>query len=860
MLWNKKIKEKVRKNKIKACFLLTFLVFLGLSLFSYHPQDSSFNFVGLSTKVRNYCGFIGASLADGMYQLFGLAGAWLLLIGGLGLVSRLLTRPLSENHLGSFILFLVFLFSCISLAELHFPLLTFFNGEVKLGGVLGQGLVASLKPLSGTIGTGVILWSGFIAFALFYGQIFFPFLLSFPKKILLFLFVRGRSLLKKRTVLVLSTNFLAKINPLLLLGIGKSFFKSLFVLFKKFYLKSSRALRFFKKTSSLDRSTPAQTQTSYDLQKSSAENSKAQNSNELPSNFSFSNSQPKTASSDSPSSLNQESGNNSSFSNEKASLSEVVNLELGEEPSTPIHEKEGDSFPSQSLSPSLPDESPSLAPKKSFWSRESIPSLDLLMDVPNSSQKISSKDVEELSKKLLDKLQQFSIKGEIKAIKTGPALVLFEYKPEDHVKVSHIRKMESDLSLALSSESIRIIAPIPGRDVVGIEASMPYREMVYLKNLLTEKEFSKADIPLVLGRRADNKVGIKDLARIPHLLVAGTTGSGKSMFIISFISSLLFRHNPDSLKLLLIDPKQVDLSSFKEIPHLLAPIISSAPSAVQSLYWAIQEMEKRYRSLAEFKVRDHKSFNEKMKKLSDKEKSLHRLKNEEIDQEGSYYFESLPLICIVIEEFGDLMADPAVRRSIENAVVRLAQKARASGIHLVLAMQSPRKDVVTGLIKTNIPGRISFKVASGTDSRVILDDTGAERLLSHGDMLFLEPGSIKATRYHGPFMRDQEVSSIVSYWKSQSPEGSFYDSNLMQVLDKKSPSSFKSNGSSLKQDAMYDEIVEFVKTCDVISASLLQRKFQIGYPRAGRIIQDLFDKGQIGPPRGSKPREVLISK
>ena len=439
-------------------------------------------------------------------------------------------------------------------------------------------------------------------------------------------------------------------------------------------------------------------------------------------------------------------------------------------------------------------------------------------------------------------------------------MVLFEYKPEDHVKVSQIKKMESDLSLALSSESIRIIAPIPGRDVVGIEASMPYREMVYLKSLLAEEEFSKARLPLVLGRRADNKVGIKDLARIPHLLVAGSTGSGKSMFIISFISSLLLRHSPESLKLLLVDPKQVDLSSFKEVPHLLAPIISSSTGSVQSLHWAIQEMEKRYRSLAEFKVRDHKSFNEKIKKLSHKEKQEHEIKNEELEKEETYYFESLPLLCLVVEEFGDLMADPSVRRPIENAVVRLAQKARASGIHLVLAMQSPRKDVVTGLIKTNIPGRISFKVASGTDSRIILDDTGAERLLSHGDMLFLEPGSLKATRYHGPLIRDQEVSSIVSYWKSQSLDEVFYEESLMDILDKKSSSSSSFKASSLKKDPMYDEIIEFIKTCDVISASLLQRKFQIGYPRAGRLIQDLFDKGLIGPARGSKPRQVLISQ
>ena len=821
------------------------------------------------------------------------AGAWLLIIGGLGLVFRLLTRPLSENHSGFFSLFLCFLISCISLAELHFPYLSFFNEEVSLGGVFGRGLISSFNPLLGKVGTGVFLWSSFMAFALFYGQAFFPFLLSTPKKLLIFLFVKTGFLWKKRAVL---KTFLLKLNPLLPLKVVKKLFKSLFFkkkhplnnglhhsfesnqtqdsgLVKRGFLRRLKLFVFpFKDSDSkaplfhFNKSTSPEASPKESISHESRESKEASPKESI----SHESRESKEASdfggleSLSDSHVKKELKTFPSHSQaplSKSTQNSADQTNLSSNASGQSFLKKTEASSSSALSPSLDSQSLGSVTKKSFWSSQSIPPIDLLMDPPGSSRKISPKDIEELSKKLLEKFQQFSIQGEIKAIKTGPALVLFEYKPEDHVKVSQIRKMESDLSLALSSESIRIIAPIPGRDVVGIEASMPYREMVYLKNLLKEKEFFQADIPLVLGRRADNKVGIKDLARIPHLLVAGSTGSGKSMFIISFISSLLFRHSPESLKLLLIDPKQVDLSSFKEIPHLLAPIISSASSAVQSLYWSIQEMEKRYRSLAEFKARDYKTFNQKVKKLSEKEKSLHRSKNEELGQEDSYYFEPLPLFCLVVEEFGDLMADPSVRRSIENAVVRLAQKARASGIHLVLAMQSPRKDVVTGLIKTNIPGRISFKVASGTDSRIILDDTGAERLLSHGDMLFLEPGSLKATRYHGPFMRDQEVSSVVSYWKSQSPEDSFYAPDLMSVLDKKgSSSSFKQSGSSLKQDSMYNEILEFVKECDVISASLLQRKFQIGYPRAGRIIQDLFDKGQIGPPRGSKPREVLISK
>ena len=442
-------------------------------------------------------------------------------------------------------------------------------------------------------------------------------------------------------------------------------------------------------------------------------------------------------------------------------------------------------------------------------------------------------------------------------MRTGPAVILFEFKPEENIKLSRIREMAGDLSLALSSESVRIIAPIPGRDVVGIEASRPHREMVWLKDMLREGDFFKASLPLVLGRRADNQMGIRDLARIPHLLVAGTTGSGKSIFVISFITGLLFRHTPETLRLILVDPKQVDLSSFNDIPHLLAPVITSSAKAVGTLQWAIREMEKRYRSLSVFGVRDQRSFNEKIRKMTSKDKEFHEEAVQQARRENSYYCNPLPLIVIVIEEFGDLMADKNIRRSIENAVVRLAQKARACGIHLVLAMQSPRKDMVTGLIKTNIPGRISFKVASGTDSRVILDETGAERLLSHGDMLFLEPGSSKASRYHGPYVREKDVLKTAEHWKSQAPP--FYEEALSGPA-RETSSVLPGGAEDIKTDPMYDEILAFVKTCDVISASFLQRKFRIGYPRAGRIIEILYEEGKIGPPQGSKAREVLINK
>ena len=800
MTWNKKIKEKVRKNRIKGGLVLGLMVFISLSLYSYNPQDPSFNSVGLSLKVSNLCGFVGASLADLLYQLFGFS-AWLIILGGLGLVYSLLIQPFKEKFLSfsSISLFLIYLLSLASLFELHLPNIHFFNQEVSLGGAFGEVTVSLLKPLLHTTGSAVILWSTFLLALVSYGQFFLsPSIIYQPKKLLISL-----SLFLRKFPNVIETSFFKfkKANLVFFKFIQKlaGLLKDSILKLKKLLIKNRLSKNSSQAIKEEELTAPIKHKALFMFKESTILNTVKTQTADQAKNNSPANSNPS--------------------------------------------EKEADS--------SLPEK-----PKYNEVIWGDLPSIDLLSDNPGSSKKINSKDVGDLSKKLLDKLSQFSIKGEIKAIKTGPALVLFEFKPEDHVKVSKIREMESDLSLALSSESVRIIAPIPGRDVVGIEASMPYREMVYLKTLLKQEDFLKAQLPLVLGRRADNLIGIKDLARIPHLLVAGTTGSGKSMFIISFISSLLFRHSPESLRLLLIDPKQVDLSSFKEVPHLLSPIITSSQSAVKSLYWAIQEMEKRYRSLSHFKARDCKAFNETVQKLSNKEKAWNEEKNKELPPDETYYFEPLPLICIVIEEFGDLMADRTVRRPIENSVVRLAQKARASGIHLVLAMQSPRKDVVTGLIKTNIPGRISFKVASGTDSRVILDDTGAERLLSHGDMLFLEPGNLKATRYHGPYMREKEVSAISNYWRQQSEP--LYEESLLDTKIK-----VTGNNSSLtesKQDPMYDEILEFVKTCDVISASFLQRKFQIGYPRAGRIIESLYETGQIGPAQGSKPREVLINK
>jgi DNA segregation ATPase FtsK/SpoIIIE, S-DNA-T family len=494
-----------------------------------------------------------------------------------------------------------------------------------------------------------------------------------------------------------------------------------------------------------------------------------------------------------------------------------------------------------------------------------LPEIGILEDPPESRYRVDEKEIKMKSLLLVDKLGQFSVKGEVKGAKPGPAVTLFEFKPNADVKISKITELADDLSLALSSESVRIIAPIPGRDVVGIETSNSHRETVYLKDVLALDEFWSDDmkLPLALGRQADGLPKVVDLRKMPHLLVAGTTGSGKSVFVVCALTGLLFRHSPQTLRLILIDPKQVDLAAFNNIPHLLLPMVTEPKKAVNALNWAVREMEKRYRSMSKFGARGLESFNEKVLEISKEDMELHDKHNNSGEVPvDSYYFTPQPYIVIVVEEFGDLMA--VDKNNVEHAVVRLAQMARACGIHLILAMQSPRKDVVTGLIKTNIPGRISFKVASKMDSRIIIDDSGAERLLARGDMLFQAPGVAKPERHHGPWVTETEIAEIMTYWSEQGQPD--YDESAMRAITRQPAFSAEggeaawdsAEGESDEYDERYDEILAWVSGLKSVSASLVQRKFRLGYPRAARLIELFEREGVVGPANGSKPRDVLI--
>lgn len=498
-----------------------------------------------------------------------------------------------------------------------------------------------------------------------------------------------------------------------------------------------------------------------------------------------------------------------------------------------------------------------------------MPKLNLLEDPPASRIKIDKMEIQRKADLLVEKLKNFSIEGEIVDAKPGPLVTMYEFKPNADVKISKISELEDDLSLALSSESVRVVGHIPGTDVVGIETSNVKRETVYYKDLVAEETFWSDDLalPMAVGRQVDGEPKVVDLRKMPHLLIAGTTGSGKSVFVGSIITGLLFRHSPKTLRLVLIDPKMVDLAPFASVPHLVLPHITEPKKASTALKWAVREMEKRYKSLSKFGVGKIEMFNEKTATLSKTETEEHEKINAELEEGrgklDQYYYQPLPYIVIVVDELADLMI--VEKQGIEEPIQRLTQKARACGIHLILATQSPRKDVVTGLIKTNIPGRVALKVASKMDSRIIIDDSGAERLLPNGDMLFQAPGVGKPTRHHGPYLSDSEITNVVKFWANQAePE---YDPLAMKALDgfaggdggESGAGGGEGFGDEESYDERYDEILSWASEQKEVSASLIQRRFRLGYPRAARIIEIFEKEGVVGPANGSKPRQVLVS-
>jgi S-DNA-T family DNA segregation ATPase FtsK/SpoIIIE len=446
-----------------------------------------------------------------------------------------------------------------------------------------------------------------------------------------------------------------------------------------------------------------------------------------------------------------------------------------------------------------------------------------------------------------DRCREFSVEGEVTAYHPGPVVTTFEFKPSAGVKYAKVVNLGDDLALALKAESIRI-ERISGSSTVGIEVPNRKRELITLRDIIDTDAFaqSPSHLSLALGKDIHGDAMVTDLAKMPHLLVAGATGAGKSVGLNSMIVSLLYKALPKHLRMLMIDPKMVELKIYEDIPHLLHPIVTDPKLASNALIWAVQEMENRYRTLAECGVRNIDQFNHLIKDLDGYRRAMKLPEGEPVKLPDTMQY-----IVIIIDEFADLMM--VASKDVEDSVTRLAQKARAVGIHLIIATQRPSVDVITGVIKANFPSRISYQVASKIDSRTILDAQGAEKLLGNGDMLFLPPGTARIRRIHGAYVSEKEINEIVEFVKKNQGEPKFLE-EITKVAEEKSGA----DGIEYLEDPKYDEAVRVVLTTGQASASYLQRRLKLGYSRAARLIEIMEANGVVGPSQGSKPREILV--
>ena len=456
---------------------------------------------------------------------------------------------------------------------------------------------------------------------------------------------------------------------------------------------------------------------------------------------------------------------------------------------------------------------------------------------------------------LKKKLADFGVEGEVVAVRPGPVITMYEFKPAPGVKVRRIVTLADDLSMALRAVSVRILAPIPGESVVGIEIPNPRREKVFLREVIESDAYQNAEskLTLALGKDISGSPFAADLSRMPHLLVAGATGTGKSVSINAMILSILFKSSPQEVQFIMIDPKMLELTVYENLPHLLVPVVTDAKKAAAALFWAMDEMDRRYRLMRDKGARNMDHFNRLLERERTDKRGLIELKEAEDSQEkASLADEPLPRIVIVVDELADLMM--SVGRDIEEYITRLAQKARAAGIHMILATQRPSVDVITGLIKANFSARISFQVTSRVDSRTILDSIGAERLLGDGDMLFLPPGTARLIRVHGAYVSDHEIRKVVEFINQQAKPR--YRPEVFEAKKDLEAGEWENE----EYDEMYDQAVAIVTETQQASISMIQRRLRVGYNRAARMIEQMEREGIVGPAEGGKPREVYARK
>ncbi len=527
---------------------------------------------------------------------------------------------------------------------------------------------------------------------------------------------------------------------------------------------------------------------------------------------------------------------------EPVALGRPVARDLNDEPmqatprTPPVVKKATPRIP---MAPSLPLPEPERNVERRLGSY-TLPPVSLL-DAPKAERKIDERELMESARLLEEKCREFSVEGSVVQIHPGPVVTTFEFKPDAGVKYSKVTSLSDDLCLAMQAESV-LIDRIPGKATVGIQIPNPNREAISLRELLESETYTRSTSKLTfaLGKTNHGEPFMADLATMPHLLIAGSTGSGKSVGLNAILTSILYRATPDDVRMIMVDPKRLELGMYEDIPHLMTPVVVEPKKAANALRWAVREMEERYKTLAAYGVRNIEQFNRNVRAV---------LESGEVPEEGKPN-RPLPFIVVVVDELADLMM--VAGNEVEESICRLAQMARAVGIHLILATQRPSVDVITGLIKANLPARISFRVSSKIDSRTILDSNGAEQLLGKGDMLFLPPASSRHTRLHGPYISEQESARVASFLRKQGKP--VYDETITEEA--------KTNNQELlyEKDDLYDEAARIVVQAGQVSISYLQRKMRIGFSRAARLVDMMEAEGLVSPATGGKPREVLVGR
>jgi S-DNA-T family DNA segregation ATPase FtsK/SpoIIIE len=790
-------KERDFKQDLALLFLTALCLYILLALFTYSPLDDGWSATGAESNFRNAGGPVGAYLADGLLHALGYL-AYIIPLLAAGKVLQIFRSSQAQTSGSTWLLRLLgFFLSILSLAAL-IELSIFSASELPAGsgGMMGQGIAGLIIALFGTLGGGIILTLILcIGSMLFWG---FSWLAVFD--------AIGHAVL----------GGLARIG------------------------KQWQSIRKERKSKSADQTNNAlgNDKTNDRIEPNSARKAPVIITEPAKRKIATQNTEINSAKNDSKAGIAGLADKiKTQASKAIPSLTKEVKIE-------PLEKR--DTKPSERAVRDLQG--------KLFSDENPLPSIALL-DPADDNQDIgySKERLEELSALLEQKLADFGIKTEVVAVAPGPVITRFEIQPAPGTKASKISGIAQDLARSMAMNSVRVVEVIPGKSVMGIEIPNENRAMVRLSSVLSSDDFDKSKSPLTmaLGHDIAGNPVVTDLAKMPHLLVAGTTGSGKSVGVNAMIISLLYKSTPDEVRLIMVDPKMLELSVYEGIPHLLTPVITDMKEAANGLRWCVEEMERRYQLMAAMGVRNVAGYNAKVKAAIDEGKPLPD-PLWQIDQSFDTTpptLKPLPYIVVIVDEFADMMM--TVGKKVEELIARIAQKARAAGIHLILATQRPSVDVITGLIKANVPTRIAFQVSSRIDSRTILDQGGAEQLLGHGDMLFQPAGTSIPIRVHGAFVDDDEVHRVVAEWKTKGEPN--YIEEITQATEQ---AGLTLEGGDEKDD-LYDQAVAFVTETRKVSISSVQRKLRIGYNRAARLVETMETSGVVSPAAHNGSREVM---